>query len=81
MTTPRYIACLVLAKALNGLDGQTQGAVMVELLAILLAGQPAENRDELLEQHIHKVREILPATVREFEEFEARLEKQKAKMN
>lgn len=48
---------------LAGYHPAEQGAALADLLAIWLAGHPAEIREALLKMHVDKVRELVPVNV------------------
>jgi hypothetical protein len=59
----------VLANALKpllaGHGGGIQGAALVELVALHLAGHPPQVREQMLALHVETVRELVPVVERE----------------
>lgn len=51
---------LKLQPMLKGRDPGIQGAVLADLTAIWLAGWPPAAREELLDMHVQKIRELIP---------------------
>jgi hypothetical protein len=50
---------LNLQPMLKGRDPAVQGAVLADLAAIWLAGWPPAAREELLDMHVQKIRELI----------------------
>jgi hypothetical protein len=67
MTEPNSKTALRLAARIRpmlaGYHPAEQGAALADLLAIWLAGYPADLREALLAHHIEQVRELVPANV------------------
>lgn len=51
---------LALQLMLKGHDPGMQGAVLADLAAIWFAGWPPAAREELLQMHMQKIRELIP---------------------